>query len=58
MAIDLKTYLVAQGKMLNLSEWPTAAPALAKSKKQYQKLLEEHVSDLSALPRFHCASSR
>jgi hypothetical protein len=49
MTIDSKTYHVPPGKKLNLSEWPTAVPALTKSKKHYQKLLEEHVRDLSAL---------
>jgi hypothetical protein len=56
MTIDSKTYHVAPGKKLKLSEWPTAAPALTKSKKQYQKLLEEHVKDLSALQQLHYAA--
>ena len=33
-------------------------PALTKSKKNYQKLLEEHVGDLSALQQLHYASNR
>jgi len=48
MTIDSKTYRVPPGKNLNLSQWPTAAPPLTKSKKQYQKLLEEHVKHLRA----------
>jgi len=48
MTIDSKTYHVPPGKKLSLSDWPTAAPALTKSKKHYQKLLEEHVKDLCA----------
>ena len=58
MTIDSKTYLVPPGKKLNLSDWFTAAPALTKSKKHYQKLLEEHVKDLSALQQLHYASNR
>jgi len=58
MTIDSKTYHVPPGKKLNLSEWPTVAPALTKSKKHYKKLLEEHVNDLSALQQLHYASSR
>ena len=58
MTIDSKTYQVPPSKKVNLSEWPTAAPALTKSKKQYQKLLEGHVKDLSALQQLHYASNR
>jgi hypothetical protein len=43
MTINSNTYHVPPHKKLNLSEWPTVAPALTKSKKHYQKLLEEHV---------------
>jgi PPK2 family polyphosphate:nucleotide phosphotransferase len=58
MKIDSKTYHVPPGKKLSLSDWPTAAQALTKSKKHYQKLLEEHVKDLSALQQLHYASNR
>jgi PPK2 family polyphosphate:nucleotide phosphotransferase len=57
MTIDSKKYHVPPGKKLDLSEWPTSGPALTKSKKQYQKLLEEHVKDLSALQQLHYASN-
>jgi len=58
MSIDSKVYQVPPGKKLKLGEWPTAAPALTKSKKQYKQLLEEHVKDLSALQQLHYASNR
>jgi PPK2 family polyphosphate:nucleotide phosphotransferase len=58
MTIDSKSYHVPPGKKLNLSEWPTVAPPLTQSKKHYQKLLEEHVNDLSALQQLHYASNR
>jgi PPK2 family polyphosphate:nucleotide phosphotransferase len=58
MMIDSKTYRVPPGKKLDLSEWPTVGPALTKSKKHDQKLLEEHVNDLSALQQLHYASNR
>jgi hypothetical protein len=57
MTIGSKAYHVPLGKKLDLSKWPTAAPALAKSKKYYQKLLQEHVKDLSALQQLHYAAS-
>jgi PPK2 family polyphosphate:nucleotide phosphotransferase len=58
MTIDAKKYHVPPGKTINLREWPTAMPALTKSKKQYQKLLVEHVKELSALQQLHYASNR
>jgi len=58
MTIDSKTYHVPPGKKLSLSEWATAEPALTKSKEHYQKLLEGHVKDLSALQQLHYASNR
>jgi PPK2 family polyphosphate:nucleotide phosphotransferase len=58
MTIDSKAYHVPPSKKLNLNEWPTAGPALTKSKKQYKNLLEEHVKDLSALQNLHYASNR
>ena len=58
MTIDSKIYHVPPGKKLDLSKWPTVAPALTKSKKDYQKLLQEHVKDLSALQQLHYASNR
>lgn len=58
MTIHSKSYHVRPGKKLDLSEWPTVAPALTRSKKHYQKLLEEHVKELSALQHLHYASNR
>jgi len=58
MTIDSKSYRVPPGKRLNLREWSTTAPALTNSKKHYQKLLEDHVNDLSALQQLHYASNR
>jgi len=58
MTIDSKDYRVLPGKKLNLSGCPTAVPALTKSKKQYQTLLEKHVKELSALQQLHYASDR
>jgi PPK2 family polyphosphate:nucleotide phosphotransferase len=58
MTIDSKSYHVPPGKRLNLREWSTTAPALTNSKKHYQKLLEDHVNDLSTLQQLHYASNR
>ncbi len=58
MKIDSKDFRVASGKKVNLSEWPTTIQPICKSKKQYQKLLEEHVAALSSLQQLHYASNR
>ena len=58
MKIDSKDFRVASGKKVNLSEWPTRIQPICKSKKQYQKLLEEHVAALSSLQQLHYASNR
>jgi PPK2 family polyphosphate:nucleotide phosphotransferase len=58
MTIDSRKYQVPPGKKLDLSEFPTTGPALAESKKDYKKLLEEHVKNLSALQNLHYASNR
>ena len=58
MMIDSKSYHVPPGKNLDLSEWPTAGPALTKSKRDYEQLLEKHVKDLSTLQQLHYASNR
>jgi hypothetical protein len=39
-------------------EWPTIVKPFCKSKKQYQKLLGEHVEELSSLQQLHYASNR
>jgi len=49
---------VPPGAKVKLREWPTTVKPFCKSTKQYQKLLEEHVEDLSSLQRLHYASNR
>ena len=58
MKIDSKDFRVPPGKKVELSEWPTIVKPICKSKKQYQKLLEEHVQELSSLQQLHYASNR
>ena len=43
---------------VELNECPTIVKPYCKSKKQYQKLLEEHIETLSSLQRLHYASGR
>jgi len=57
MKIKSKDFRVHPGEKVNLKDWPTIVKPYCKSKKQYQKLLEEHVEELSSLQRLHYASN-
>jgi len=58
MKINSKDFLVRPGGKVRLKDWPTSVKPFCKSKKAYQKLLEEHVDELSSLQRLHNASNR
>jgi PPK2 family polyphosphate:nucleotide phosphotransferase len=58
MKIDSNDYRVEPGKKVKLDEWPTAGKAVAKSKEDYQELLDKHVSELSKLQQLHYASNK
>jgi len=58
MKINSKDFLVRAREKVTLREWPTMVKPFCKSKKRYQKLLGEHVEELSALQRLHYASNR
>ena len=58
MKITSQDFRVRPGKKVALGEWPTIVKPFCKSKKRYNKLLEEHVDELSSLQCLHYASSR
>jgi PPK2 family polyphosphate:nucleotide phosphotransferase len=58
MKNELKQFRVGEGEKVNLKKWPTLAPSLYKSKKQYQNLLEEHTGELSSLQTLLYACNR
>ncbi len=58
MKIHSKKFRVPLGKKVDLRAWPTIVKPFCKSKKQYQKLLEKHVEELSSLQQLHYASNR
>jgi PPK2 family polyphosphate:nucleotide phosphotransferase len=58
MKINSKDFRVRPGGKVKLKEWPTMVKPFCKSKKGYQKVLGEHVEDLSALQQLHYASNR
>jgi len=58
MKINSKDFRVGSGGRVKLKEWPTIVKPFCESKKQYRRLLEEHVDALSSLQRLHYASDR
>ena len=58
MKIKSKDFRVRPGEKVKLKEWPTKVKHFCKSKKGYQKLLGEHIEELSSLQRLHYASNR
>jgi len=56
--IHSKDFRVRHGEKVKLKEWPTKVKPFFKSSKEYQKLLEEHVAELSSLQNLHAASNR
>ena len=58
MRINSSDFRVPPGKGVDLAKWPTLVKPVYKSKKQYRKLLEEHVAQLSSLQQLHYASNR
>ncbi len=58
MKINSKDFRVRVGDEVNLEKWPTRVDPVYKSKKQYQKLLSEHVAKLSSQQELLYASNR
>ena len=58
MKINSKTFRVQPEEKLNLGKRPTTVKPMYESKKEYQKLLEEHVEELSSLQQLRYASNR
>ena len=58
MKINSKAFRVRPDEKVQLKEWPTIVKPFCKSKKEYQKLLAEHVEALSSLQQLHYASNR
>jgi PPK2 family polyphosphate:nucleotide phosphotransferase len=58
MPIDSSQFRVREGEDVRLRNWPTLIAPVYKSKKQYAKLLDEHVAKLSSMQQLHYASNR
>jgi PPK2 family polyphosphate:nucleotide phosphotransferase len=58
MKINTNDFRVQPGEKVDLSNWPTTVKPFCESKKEYHKLLEDHVAELNSLQRLHYASHR
>src|SRR5271168_4900913 len=58
MKIDSKDFRVQPAHRVHLGEWPTNVKPICESKREYKKLLEKQVEELSALQNLHYASNR
>ncbi|MFZ1081144.1 MAG: ADP-polyphosphate phosphotransferase [Candidatus Kryptoniota bacterium] len=58
MKINSSIFRVKEDEKVDLKKYPTAVEPVYKSKKQYHKLLEERVEQLSSLQNLHYASNR
>src|SRR6516162_83893 len=56
--IDPKDFRVRPGKDVALHKWPTSVPTVYESKRDYRKLLQEHVQELAAQQDLLYASDR
>ncbi len=57
MKINATAFRVHEGKDVNLGKWPTKVERFYKSKGDYQKMLEDHVAQLSAQQQLLYASN-
>ena len=58
MKIRSADFRVKQGDKVKLDKWPTAVEPIYESKKHYQKLLRDHIAQLSSLQHLLYASNR
>src|SRR5665213_4291740 len=57
MKINSKDFRVRPGAKVKIEKWPTRVEPICKTKKGCDKLLKEHVEQLSALQQLHYASN-
>jgi len=58
MKVKSTDFRVEEGQKNDLDKWPTSVEPVYESKKQYQKLLSDHVAQLSSLQQLLYASNR
>jgi PPK2 family polyphosphate:nucleotide phosphotransferase len=58
MKVKSTDFRVEEGQKIHLDKWPTSVEPVYESKKQYQKILSDHVAQLSSLQQLLYASNR
>ena len=58
MKINIKDFLVSEGKKVKLEKWPTQVKPVYHSKEIYKELLDKQREELSAQQQLHYASNR
>ena len=58
MKIETKQFRVREGEKVKLKKWPTKVKPFYKSKEHYQKILAEHIKELSARQSLLYADNR
>src|SRR3954449_13436570 len=58
MKVNSTDFRVEEEQKIDLDKWPTSVEPIYESKKQYQKLLRDHVAQLSSLQHLLYASNR
>ena len=58
MKINARDFRVEPEKKVELRKWPTIVKPFCETKKQYRKLLEDHIERLAELQQLHYASAR
>jgi hypothetical protein len=53
MKVTSTKFRVEEGQKVDLKKWPTSVEPIYESKKHYQKLLSDHVAQLSSLHSFY-----
>ena len=57
MRVHAKDFRVREGNKIDLKEWTTRVDPYYRSKKQYKKILREHITEMSALQNLLYASN-
>ena len=58
MKIKVKPFRVREGEKVKLKKWPTRVKAFYESKEDYQKILEDHIIEMSRLQNLLYANSQ
>lgn len=58
MKINSQNFCALEGSQIDLKKFPTTIAPVYQSKRNYRKMLEDHVGQLSALQQLHYASNR